>query len=131
MPLVSTTVDVNAHFERVTREVHAHARKAVSMAADEGARAAVAKGSERGMGPAVVEPTRPTVDGWVASFSMAGIHQWFQNFGTLGNRRKPLKQPPRTNRTRAPGTGIKPLGHLDAGRAAGVRALKRELARGI
>jgi hypothetical protein len=122
---------VNTHFDRVTRDVHAHARKVVAMAATEGAQAAVTKGSERGMGPATVEAVRPTADGWIASFVMAGAHQWFQNYGTLGNRRKPLKQPPRTNRTRAPGTGIEPLGHLDEGRRAGVRALRRELARGL
>lgn len=119
------------HFDRVTRDVHQHARKVVAMAAAEGAHAAVAKGSERGMGSATVEPVRPTPDGWQAAFVMDGMHQWFQNYGTLGNRRKALKRPPRTNRTRAPGTGIEPLGHLDAGKRAGVRAMKRELARGI
>lgn len=131
MPLIKSRVDVNMHFDRVTREVHAHARKVVDAAAREGAQAAVAKGSERGMGPARIEPAQATVDGWLASFVMVGAHQWFQNYGTLGNRRKPLKQAPRTNRTRAPGTGIEPLNHLDAGRAAGVRALKRELRRGL
>lgn len=130
MPLVRTTVDVNMHFDRVTREVHEHAKRVVAIAAAEGARAAVAKGSERGMGPAVVEPVHPTPDGWSCSFVMAGIHQWFQNYGTLGNRKKPLKEPPRTNRTRAPGTGITPLNHLDEGKRAGVRALRRELRRG-
>lgn len=131
MPLVSSRVDVNISFDRVTRDVHTHARKVVAIAAAEGARAAATAGSARGMGPATVEPVRATPDGWQGSFVMAGMHQWFQNYGTLGNRRKPLKQAPRTNRTRAPGTGIKPLGHLDAGKRAGVRALKRELARGI
>lgn len=131
MPLVSSRVDVNMHFDRVTRDVHAHARRVVAIAAAEGAAAAVAKGSERGMGPAVVEPVVATVDGWRASFVMPGAHQWWQNYGTLGNRRKPLKQPPRTNRTRAPGTGIEPLGHLDEGKRAGVRAMRRELARGL
>lgn len=133
MPLVSSRVDVNMHFDRVTRDVHAHARKVVAMAAAEGAAAAVAKGSERGMGPAVVESVRATVDGWEASFVMRGKHQWFQNYGTLGNRKKPLKEPRRYRRnyTYAPGTGIEPLGHLDAGKRAGVRAMRRELSRGL
>ena len=78
-----------------------------------------------------VEPARPTVDGWEASFVSPVGYAWMQNYGTLGNRRKPLKEAPRTNRTREPGTGIEPLGFLDAGRSAGLRALKRELARGI
>lgn len=131
MPLVRTTVDVNMHFDRVTAEVNAHARRAVAVAATIGAQACNARGAQRGMPQASVEASRVTPDGWVASFVAPGMHQWFQNYGTLGNRRKALKQPARTSRTRAPGTGIQPLGHLDAGRTAGVRALKAELARGL
>jgi len=131
MPLVKSRVDVTTHFERIVEEVNAHAKRAVGVAAAEGARACAQVGSERGMKPPHIEPTRGTVDGWIASFVAPGREQWFQNYGTLGNRRKALKQPPRTNRTRAPGTGIKPLGHLDAGARAGRAALKRELARGL
>lgn len=131
MPLVQTRVDVNDHFSRIDDEVAAHARRVVAIGAAVGARAAEAKGAERGMGPATVEAARPTQDGWVASFVMGGAHQWWQNYGTLGNRRKRLKSPPRTNRTREPGTGITPLGHLDAGALAGKRAIQAELARGV
>jgi hypothetical protein len=131
MPLVSSRVDVTSSFERVTAEANASARRAVHAAAIEGARECGRVGSQRSLNSPVVELPRGTVDGWVASFVAPGIEQWFQNYGTLGNRRKPLKQPPRTNRTRAPGTGIEPLGHLDAGTRAGVAALRRELARGI
>jgi hypothetical protein len=131
MPTVRSRVDVTSHFERITADANAAAKRAVQVAAVEGARECARVGAQRGMTPPVAEPARGTVDGWIASFTAPGIEQWFQNYGTLGNRRKKLKQAPRTNRTRAPGTGIKPLGHLDAGRRAGIRALKRELARGI
>ena len=131
MPLVHSRVDVTNHFDRITQDVNAAAKRAVQIAAIEGARECARVGSARGMDSPIVEPVRGSVDGWVASFVAPGIEQWFQNYGTPGNRKKALKRPPRTNRTRAPGTGIKPLGHLDAGRRAGVAALKRELARGI
>lgn len=131
MPLVHSRVDITDNFDRVTDAVNQQARRAVDVAAFEGAKAAVAKGAERGMGPAIVEPAVGTVDGWLASFVMEGPHQWWQNYGTLGSRVKPLKRPPQTDRTRAPGTGIKPLGHLDAGKREGRRALLREIARGL
>ena len=135
MPLVHSKVDVNIHFDRVTQDVNAHAKRAVQTAAVEGAQAAAQIASSRSksgsMAAIRVENVRQTPDGWEASFVSPAAHAWFQNYGTLGNRRKKLKQAPRTNRTREPGTGISPLGFLDAGRRAGIRALKRELARGI
>lgn len=130
MPLISARVDVNMHFDRVAQEVHAHAKRAVQAAAIEGAQAANAVGSARNFS-VDVESVRPTVDGWQASFVCRKGHAWFHEYGTLGSRTKRLKQAPRTNRTRAPGTGIDPLGFLAAGRDAGLRALKRELSRGL
>jgi len=135
MPLVKSRVDVTSDFQRIGRAVNEHAKRAVQAAAVEGAQAARAVASQRSksgrMAAIRVEPVRGTVDGWEASFVSPVIHAWFQNYGTLGSRRKKLKQSPRTNRTRAPGTGIEPLGFLDAGRRAGVKAMKREIARGI
>lgn len=135
MPLVRTSVDVNMNFARVTQAVNQQARRAVTVAAAEGARAAASKASSRSksgrMASMRVEPTRRSVDGWVGSFVSPVYYAWFQNYGTLGSRRKQLKQPPRTNRTRAPGTGVEPLGFLEEGKRVGRRALIRELTRGI
>jgi hypothetical protein len=135
MPLVKSRVDVTTSFDRITADVNAAAKRAVEMAAREGAHVAAQVASSRSksgrMAAIQVEPARGTVDGWEASFVSPVLYAWMQNYGTLGNRKKALKRPPRTKRTRAPGTGIEPLGFLDAGRRAGVAALRREIARGI
>jgi len=135
MPLVKARVDISMDFPRITREVNELAKRSVMAAAQEGARAAAAIASQRSktgrMAAIQVEPVRGSADGWQASFISPVMHAWFQNYGTLGNRRKRLKQSPRGNRTRAPGTGIEPLGFLEAGRRAGLKAMRSELSRGI
>jgi hypothetical protein len=135
MPLVKSRVDVTMNFDRITRDVNAHAKRAVTVAAAEGGRVAASVASQRSktgrMAAIRIESTQGSVDGWRASFVSPVPYAWFQNYGTLGNRRKRLKQAPRTDRTRAPGTGIEPLGFLEAGRRAGVAAMRRELARGL
>lgn len=135
MPLVSTRVDVSFDFERITREVHAQAERAVERAAREGAAAATAVAAKRSktgrMAAITAGNATRTPDGYIASFVSPVHYAWFQNYGTLGSRRKRLKQAPRTDRTRAPGTGIEPLGFLEAGRKAGLVALRMELARGF
>lgn len=124
MPLIETKVDFVDHFDQLTRELEERARRAVEAGARAGAAAANAVGSQRDL-HVEVEPTQKTFDGYVAAFVCRKVHAWFQEYGTLGNRRKKLKQPPRTNRTRAPGTGITPLGFLSAGRRVGRAAMLR------
>ena len=135
MPLVKARVDITSDFPRITREVNAMARRAVSAAAQEGGQAAASVAASRSksgrMAAIRVEPVKGSPDGWQASFVSPVGHAWFQNYGTLGSRRKKLKQSPRTNRTRAAGTGIEPLGFLEAGRRAGLAAMRREIARGL
>lgn len=135
MPLVHARVDVNMNFDRVTQDVNQLARRAVSVAAHEGSQAASAVASSRSksgrMAAIRAEPVKATPDGWLASFVSPVGYAWFQNYGTLGNRRKRLKQAPRTNRTREAGTGIEPLGFLDAGRRVGLKALREVLTRGV
>lgn len=135
MPLVTTRVDVTNKFPAITREVNELAKRAVTAAANEGARAATSVARQRlktgRMSAIIVTPVRGSVDGWEASFVSPVVYAWFQNYGTLGNRRKRLKQSPRTSRTREPGTGIEPLRFLDVGKAAGRAAMKRVIARGI
>jgi hypothetical protein len=135
MPLVTARVDVTDNFDRITAEVNQLAQRAVRVAAIEGAAAAQAVASSRSksgrMASIRADSVIRTPDGYAASFVSPVQHAWFQNYGTLGSRRRRLKQSPRTTRTREPGTGITPLRFLEAGRRAGIAAMKRELARGF
>lgn len=127
MPLLRTRVDVVSNFGAINDRVNEIGRRAVQAGAEAGAQTAASIASQRSksgrMAAIQVLPARGTPDGWEASFQSPVVHAWFQNYGTLGSRRKALKQPPRGNRTRAPGTGIEPLGFLDAGRRAGRKAM--------
>lgn len=129
MPLLRTEVDFTNHFDEISREIEQLAERAVQVAAVEGAQVANGIGAQRNFS-VDVERVRPTFDGFIASFVCRKVHAWFHEFGTLGSRRKKLKQPPRTNRTRAPGTGIEPLGFLSAGRRAGAAAMRRVVSGG-
>lgn len=143
MPLVTSRVDVFNELGKISREIDDLAREAVAIAAREGGtvaaqiaatrRGARADGDDESQSMSnirVSSPTR-TPDGWRASFVSPVKHAWFQNYGTLGNRRKALKQSPRTNRTRAPGTGVEPLGFLNAGLRAGRRAMLNHIRQGL
>ena len=135
MPLVKSRVDVYSQFGRLTRELDDLARDAVAIAAREGANVAGQIAAERSktgqMASMRVSSPSRTPDGWTASFTSPVPYAWHQNYGTLGNRRKPLKQSPRTGRTRQPGTGIEPLRFLDAGRSAGRRAMIAHIRKGM
>lgn len=127
MPYIESHVNVTSYFAEITDRVNAIARNGVQAAAEEGARVAGELASQREktgrMAAMRVLPARGALDGWEASFESPVFYAWFQNDGTLGNRDRALKQPPRTNRDREPGTGVKPLHFLDAGRRAGRKAL--------
>lgn len=135
MPVVSARVDVSTAFPRISQEVNALAQRAVAEAAREGAQAARAVASRRSRSGrmAAISPSsvQGTPDGWGASFASPVHYAWFQNYGTLGNRRKALKRAPSGRRSRAPGTGIEPLGFLEAGRKAGLAAMKRVISAGL
>lgn len=126
---VKSTVNATDEFDRVTREANEQAKAAVTVAARVGGAAAAAIAGQRGIQIRVL-PTQGTVDGWESAFQAEHGAALFQDLGTLGSRVKPLKQPPRTNRTRAPGTGITPLNFMEAGHEAGRRALQAGLRRG-
>ena len=135
MPLARTRVDVRNDFAEVTAAIAQGAREGVEVGARVGAQVASAVAAERSKSGTMANvqagnATR-TVDGWVASFVSRAYYAGFQNWGTLGKRRKALKQAPRTNRTRAPGTGITPLGFVQAGRGAGRRAMLARIRRSL
>lgn len=127
MPLLKTRVNVTNDFPLITRQISALARDATAEAAREGATAAAGVASQRSrtgrMAGMRVHPPEGTPDGWQAGFTSPVHYAWFQNYGTLGSRRRKLKEPPRGNRTREPGTGVEPLRFLDAGRTVGRRVL--------
>lgn len=135
MPLLTSRVDVTDNFDRLARDLEDVARRAVEAGAREGGAVAAGVAGQRrksGRTAAITagNATR-TPTGWIASFISPTYWAWLQNYGTLGNRRKRLKQSPRTNRTREPGTGIEPLRFLDAGRRAGRAAMLRVIRRGL
>lgn len=145
MPLVSCRVDVTDDFGRVTSAVNDLARRAVEAAAREGAAAASAVASQRSKSGrmAAIRPDNAigTPDGWRASFVSPVHYAWYQNYGTLGSRRKKLKASTLARRSTPSGqarlarvqgsAGIEPLRFLEAGRRAGRKALLETITRGL
>lgn len=135
MPLLKTRVNIQNRFGEITAAVNRMAQEAVTEGADAGSRVASQVASQRSrtgdMAAIKVEPVRGSDTGWVASFSSPVYYAWFQDLGTLGSRRRALKRNASTKRTRAPGTGIKPLGFLEAGRRAGRQAMMARFKRGL
>lgn len=135
MPLARTRIDVRNELGQVNREIADGARLAVHEGAQVGAAVAAGVASQRVKTGTMANiqagsPSR-TVDGWIASFVSRAWYGMFQDRGTLGSRRRPLKQAPRTNRTREPGTGIEPLEFARAGRSAGRRAMLDRIRRSL
>jgi hypothetical protein len=129
---IEAKVDAINNFPGLLRDMSALARSATAEGARIGGAAAASRAAQRGMADSImVGSVSGSADGWVASFVCTVPHGWWQSFGTLGSRRRPLKQPPRTNRTRAPGTGITPLNFLLVGRNAGRRALLDKIREGL
>jgi hypothetical protein len=115
----------------IRREVDMMARRTVQTGARTGAQAARRVASQRvqsgGMAAIVVVPAQEVPGfGWRAAFISPRKHAWHQEYGTLGSRTKALKSAPRTARTRAPGTGVKPLGFLRVGLRVGAVAMTRQ-----
>ncbi len=132
---IQSTVRITNRFPEITADVNRLAQEAVTAAAAAGATVARQIASSRTetgrMAGIRVERVRGSENGWDASFVSPVFYAWMQNYGTLGNRTKPLKQAPRTGRTREPGTGIEPLRFLEAGRSAGRRAMMARVRRGL
>ncbi len=111
--------------------VDAEAARAVTVAAERGGEVArVVAGQRRKSGlmsHIETEPTRRTELGWMAAFFSPTDHAWHQTYGTLGNRAKRLRRAPQTSRSRAPGTGVKPLFFMQIGLGAGRQAMASSL----
>ncbi len=135
MPTISSRVDVTNNFPVISREVSALAKRAVHAAALEGAAHASQIASARSesgamAGMRVSSPTGGT-SGWEAAFLAPVYYAWFQNWGTRGNRTRPLKQPGRSVLSREPGTGITPLYFLDQGRTHGRKVMLAMIRAGL
>jgi len=135
VPTITATVDVTNNFPRMRKEYSDLARRAVGEAAKVGGAKAASIAAQRGKGGSMagIRVSSPigTADGWEAAFLSPVYYAWFQNWGTLGNRERPLKQPGRSTRTREPGTGIKPLYFLDQGKREGRRAMVKMIRKGV
>lgn len=137
MPTVKVTV--HRSHESLSAFTNRAVREALREAAEEGARVARGLASQRPgetgkMQQITVSDVRGTISGWQVEVVSHAWWAWFQEFGTLGNRKRRLKQAPRTSSTRAapsrePGTGITPLRFLGAGATAARRAFPALLAR--
>jgi hypothetical protein len=136
MPQIRARVNVENYVPRITERVRVLARDAAEEGAKAGARAAAEIAAQRSvsgqMAAIRAEPAIPAErSGWVAFIVSPTYYAWFQNFGTLGNRARSLKRAPTTKRTRQPGTGIKPLRFLDAGRRVARKAALERLKGGL
>ena len=135
MPFVRTKIDVRNDLPAINREIDRRAGQAVRIAAEQGAAVASGIASTRSKTGAMANirptPVRHTGEGWVATFASRVFYAWFQEEGTLGNRRKRLKRPPTDKRSHAPGTGVEPLRFMAAGRKAGRRAMLEHIRRGL
>lgn len=76
-----------------------------------------------------VSEVRGTAHGWEVEVTSHAPWAWFQEFGTLGNRKRKLKQPSRSTEPsghrppgRGTGSGITPLRFLSAGASAARKA---------
>lgn len=130
MPIVRSSVSVLNLFPEITERVSALARDSVEAAAEAGGRAAAEIAAKRRL-PIRLVDVRPTGDGWEAGFECPHVAAWFQNYGTLGSRQRALKRSPSTTRTRAAGTGIKPLYFLNGGKHEGRKRLLENIDKGL
>lgn len=135
MPGLRASVHVDNFFPQIRENLDDLAKKAAFEGAKVGgevARGVASRRSKSGqMADIRIGSAASTGYGYEASFVSPVYYAWFQNYGTLGNRRKRLKEPPRTDRTRDPGTGVEPLRFLDAGRKAGTAAMIDVIAKGL
>lgn len=115
----------------VQRMVDDLAKEAVRAAARAGAETAHLSASARvktgAMRSIRIEPVRRSKLGWFAGFHSPVKHAWYQNDGTLGNRKRKLRQAPSGKRSRAPGTGVKPLHFLYYGLGVGRKTMYHKL----
>lgn len=135
MPYIRTKIDIRNDFPAITRDLDELAKRSVVAGAQAGASVAAGIAGTRSktgsMARIVPTPVRNTGEGWTASFASRVFYAWFHEYGTLGSRRKPLKRPPSTDRSRDPGTGVEPLGFMRAGRSAGRKVMLDVTARGV
>jgi hypothetical protein len=133
---VTSNVKVSNNFPQLKRRIHEGAiPRALKEAAEDGARVSRTIARSRvetgAMADIKVAPPRRDVKGWNVIFFSPAYYAWFQEKGTLGNRRGRLKQPGRSSRDRSPGTGIEPLNFLAKGRTAARKSLMEHLRREI
>jgi hypothetical protein len=135
---MKTTVKVDNRFPQLRYKISEGAiPRALTQTAKEGARAAAAVARTRSatgtMSNIKVTPPKKDARGWNIVFFSSPFYAWFHEHGTRGSRRRKLKQPGSAQLSREPGTGIKPLRFLAAGRRVArgglLDNLRRELSK--
>ncbi len=135
---LTSNVKVINNFPQLRARIHEGAvPRALNAAAKEGARTSALKAGERSesgrMRNIRVAPARRDGRGWNVMFFSPAPYAWFQEHGTLGSRKRKLKQAGRRRRNAEPGSGIKPLRFMTAGRrvarASLLEHLRREISR--
>lgn len=129
----SVRVTVHRSTEPLSVFTNRAIREALKEAADVGAHVAEQVASQREgqtgqMQQITVSDVRGSVTGWEVEVISPAPWAWFQEFGTLGNRTRRLKQSARSTTpsgrqppSREAGTGITPLRFLGAGATASRR----------
>jgi hypothetical protein len=133
---LTSSVKIDNNFDALRRKIHEGAvPRALNRSASVGAAKAREVASQRSntgqMANIKIAPARRDRRGWNVVFFSPAFYAWFHEHGTLGNRRRKLKQPGRSRRSRAPGTGVKPLRFLSQGRRVARLRLLEHLQREI
>ena len=146
--MIRARVDVTTNFGAITDAVDELSRRAVTVGAAVGARAASRVvveegrvGETRKLQQVRVLPVRGTPDGWEASFRSEAYYRLFQDLGTLRGRTAKLSKATKARSSSPSGqqrlaglgdrAGIEPIHMYRAGRRAGRKAMLEVINRGI
>jgi len=124
MATLKSNVKIDNRFGKITRDYDRALQRALADAARAGAQVASAKAQERKqtgkMAEIKVAAVRQGRKGPNVLFASTPFYAAFQEFGTLGNRKRKLKQERRTTPT---GEGVPPLRFMGKGRTAARKLL--------
>lgn len=138
--MIGARVDVRTGWgAEFARRVNAEVARAVAQASVVGAEAASQVASQRRrtgrMSRIEPVPVKGTPTGWAGGFKSEAFYSGFQSQGTLGSRRRKVKQSTVRRRQSVSGQarfakvagskGVAPLRHEEIGRTAGRKELKR------
>ena len=128
---ITGKVKVDSNFRDLDRKYQRAAERALGMSAHAGAAQARALAQQRSrtgeMASITAGPVRRSTGGPSVEFGTGPFYARFHEWGTLGKRRKKLKQPGRRKRAAPPGSGVAPLGFMTKGRTLARKTLEKTL----